>query len=45
VHYEDCQAELTGRSELSVALRADRIRQRKGVVSKLPGLGTMEDWE
>lgn len=45
VHYGDCQAELRGPSELSSALRSDRIKQHKGVVSKLPGLGTMEDWE
>ena len=44
-NYEDCQAELSGPSELSSVLRSDRIKQHQGVVSKLPGLGTMEDWE
>lgn len=45
VNYEDCQAELSGPSELSSVLRSDRIKQHHGVVSKMPGLGTMEDWE
>jgi hypothetical protein len=44
-NYEDCQAELSRPSEMRHALRSDRIRQRGGVVSKLPGLGKMEDWE
>ena len=45
VNYEDCQAELSGPSELGSALHAERIRQRRGHVANLPGLGTMEDWE
>ena len=45
VNYEDCQAELSGPSELSSALHADRLRQRRGHAANLPGLGTMEDWE
>lgn len=44
VNYEDCQAELSGPSELSGVLRSDRIKQRGGVVAKLPGLSNMEEW-
>lgn len=44
VRYEDCQAELSGPSELSSVLRSDRIKQHAGVVAKAPGLGELEEW-
>ncbi len=38
VKYEDCQQSLSGRSEMSEALRVDRLRQRGGHKGNLPGL-------
>lgn len=43
-HHEDCQAELAKRSELGLAVRRDRLRQRKGRKPNLPGLDDMEKW-